>query len=542
MKKKLFLSIAFLTCLLVRAQTEDAWVYFKDKPNANSFLSMPLTMLSQRALDRRARFQIPLDFKDVPIESAYINQIKNNLDIIVKSKSKWLNAVYVSGTQNAIRALTNFNFVSQIDFADRSLNIGAKSVTFQKANQQKDKLAFQSDFNYGISLNQLQMLQGDFLHQKNFTGKGINIAILDAGFPNVNSNQAFKRIMDNNQILWGYNFVDRNNNIYSGHYHGTAVLSTMAGFIEGQLVGSAPDANYYLFITEDATKETPLEESLWVEAAEKADSLGVDIINSSLGYTTFDNSRYNYTYADMDGKTTFISRGAEIAFSRGIIVVNSVGNEGSDSWHYLSAPADAKNVLSVGAVDAFGNIAKFSSFGPSFDGRVKPDVSAQGVGATIITASGNIGSGNGTSFSSPILAGVIASFWQAFPTLTNVEVVKYVKESAHLFLNPTPQEGYGIPNFQKIYNQLFNKLNHPYQFIIYPNPTENSVSLVLPVGVKDAEIFLINDLGKIIIHKTISDVNPTIDISHIVIGYYFLQLKYKENDREQIVVQKLIKK
>ena len=302
-------------------------------------------------------------------------------------------------------------------FANKFITTSAKDQGTQKVIQHKNKLEITTDYNYGNASNQIEMLKGEVLHQNNFTGEGMQIAILDAGFPNVDNFAAFKHIQDNNQILGGYDFVQRNEDFYTGYSHGMSVLSTIAGFLENEFVGTAPDAEFYLFITEDYDNETPLEESLWVEAAEKADSLGVDVINTSLGYTTFDNPNYNYTYNDMDGKTTFISRGAEIAFSRGLLLVNAAGNEGDTLWHYISAPADAESVLSIGAVNAVGTIAPFSSYGPTSDGSIKPDVCAQGSECIHYKCSGNIATSNGTSFASPILAGVITCLWQAFPEM-----------------------------------------------------------------------------------------------------------------------------
>ena len=322
---------------------EDAWVYLKNKPNAATFIATPLTMLSQRALDRRTKQDIAIDSKDVPLDATYYLQIKNATGITVLAKSKWMNAIHVQGTQTAINNLkTTFSFVDTIEFANRALN--AKGVVLQEVTEVKKRNKFaeiSTTFNYGNATNQIEMLKGDFLHQQGFTGTGMHIAVIDAGFPNVNTLAAFKRLRDNNQILGGYDFVNRSTDFYTGHNHGAKVLSDIGAYVENEFVGTAPDASFYLFRTEDASKETPLEETLWVEAAERADSLGVDVINTSLGYTTFDNPNYNYSYADMDGKTTFISRGAEIGVSRGMILVNSAGNEGNDPWKYMGAPSDA---------------------------------------------------------------------------------------------------------------------------------------------------------------------------------------------------------
>ncbi|MBT8316909.1 MAG: S8 family serine peptidase [Lutibacter sp.] len=459
MKKALLIFFLIFSYNQLIAQVEDAWVYFKDKPNEVTYMNSPITMLTQRALDRRSRYNISIDVKDVPIETSYVSQIKNSVGITIKARSKWLNALHVQGSENDIKNLLNLNFVESIYFANKLLNTVGKSANKSEIQPRNKEVELTTQFNYGNATNQIEMLQGHVLHENNFTGEGMQIAVIDAGFPNVDVFPAFQRLRDNNQILGGYDFVNRNDNFYTGYYHGMSVLSTIAGYIDNQFVGTAPDAKFYLFISEDNVNETPLEESLWVEAAERADSLGVDLINTSLGYTTFDNPNYDYEYADMDGQTTFISRGAEIAASRGMIVVNSAGNEGNSSWNYISAPADANSVLSIGAVDAAETIASFSSYGPTSDGRIKPDVCAQGKDVYIINSAGNVAISNGTSFSSPVLTGVVACLWQAFPEKSNTEIIQLVKESSHLFASPTAQEGYGIPNFEAIYSLLSQDVN-----------------------------------------------------------------------------------
>lgn len=537
MKIKLLLFFLFFSLAKLIAQVEDAWVYFSDKPSEAAFVSAPLTMLTQRALDRRTRYNIPIDFKDIPVEASYITQVQNATGISVKAKSKWLNAIHVQGLQSDINNLLNLSFVAQIEYANKSLNTNGKEVVNKIITQKKKSLDFKSDFNYGNASNQIQMLKGDVLHQNNFTGEGIQIAVIDAGFPNVDNFTAFQRIRDNNQILGGYDFVNRSTNFYTGHYHGMAVLSTIAGYIDNEFIGTAPDAKFYLFISEDYLNETPLEESLWVEAAERADSLGVDVINTSLGYTTFDNSNYNHSYSDMDGQTAFISRGAEIAFSRGMIVVNAAGNEGSSSWKYISAPADATSVLSIGAVDALGVIASFSSFGPTPDGRIKPDICAQGANVYIINSSGIIATSNGTSFASPIVTGVIACLWQAFPDKTNTEIIQLVKESSHLYASPTAQEGYGIPNFETVYNVLDIDMNETIEFTLFPNPTNSSINFKFPRNIEKIEVNIYNLLGKKVFQKNIQKNAPVVDISYLSNGIYLVQI---EGDNK-IETLKLIK-
>jgi subtilisin family serine protease len=527
MKKIVYLFV-FLISLQLFAQ-EDAWVYLKDKPAAAEFLNAPLTMLSQRALDRRVKQNIAVDNKDVPMEVNYYSQIKNATGITVLAASKWLNSIHVQGTQTNINNLkTNYSFVDNIEFANKGLNakgvVTRKLPTIKKGNKfEKTK----TDFNYGDATNQISMLKGDYLNEQGHTGSGMQIAVIDAGFPNVNTLAAFERLRDNNQILGGYDFVDRSENFYTGNNHGTNVLSDIGGYIDGQFVGTAPDASFYLFRTEDGANEVPLEESLWVEAAERADSLGVDIINTSLGYTTFDNPNYNYTYADMDGNTTFISRGAEIGASRGMLLVNAIGNSGNSAWKYLGAPADAASVFAVGAVNAIETIASFSSFGPTADSRIKPDVLAHGQSVYVIShITGNPITSNGTSFSSPIMAGVLACFWQAFPNLTNTQVMQRIRESADRYSNPHEQYGYGLPNFETAYATVLKIEEQALikEISIYPNPVTTTFTLkVSNYDVSGLSIQIFSIIGKKVFEKW-NLKNTIIDVSELNSGIYILKI------------------
>ena len=522
--KKIFLMFVILISYLSYSQ-EDAWVYFRDKPNSQYYFSNPLQMLSQRALDRRITQNIPLDILDIPIHQAYIDQISSISGITVKAKSKWLNCLHIRGTQVNIQALSLLSFVDHVSFANRTLNVGGRfsnSTTFNSVNK---VLETQVSYNYGTSANQIQMLNGHLLHQQNYTGTGKIIAVLDAGFPGVDVAQPFQRLRDNNQILGGYNFVDRSSNFYSMSNHGTMVLSTMGGYADNQLVGTAPDASYYLFVTEDTSSENPLEESLWVEAAEMADNLGADVINTSLGYFGYDNPNYSHTYTDMNGITAFSSRGANIAFSRGMIVVVSAGNTGNSANVHIVAPADALHVLTVGAVDSARNYASFSSIGPSFDGRVKPDVMAQGLNAVISNPNGSIAVNSGTSFSGPIIAGMVASFWQAFPTLTNAQIVQFIKESADRFTVPNPQYGYGIPNFQlALTNALSSMQFHSDLISVYPNPVKEVVSFSIPTIGSSKEISIYNSLGQMVINQSSINQIQNISLQSLESGIYFYKI------------------
>ncbi|SHM69541.1 S8 family serine peptidase [Polaribacter sp. KT 15] len=541
--KKLLLFLFAITFFQAKAQ-EDAWLFLKDKPSAETYLENPLLMLSQRALDRRNKLNIAVGLIDVPIENTYIETLKTTNGITVLGASKWLNAVHIQATQSDIEnAKQNLSFIDYIEYANKSLNQAARKGKKIKQNHQNKFNNSMTDFTYGSTKNQIEMLKGDFLHGINLTAKNQIIAVIDAGFPNVNTLQAFQRLRDNDKILGGYDFVERSTDFYSGHNHGTNVLSTIGGYIENEFVGSAPDASFYLFRTENASVEVPLEETLWVEAAERADSLGVDVINTSLGYSTFDNPDYNYNYNDMDGKTTFISRGAEVAANRGILVVNSAGNSGTDSWKYITAPADAASVITVGSVDSNGNISSFSSFGPTSDGRIKPEILAQGTASAIINHTDNsISSASGTSFSAPIMAGLIACLNDTgniiFKTSNKKDQAKQLNnriqklkqsiiESADKFNNPTDQHGYGIPNFETAYNSFLVSLSTENNSIknveVYPNPVLNELNITIDnLHLSETKVTVYTILGK----KILTFENKkNIDVSSLKSGVYLLKIK-----------------
>lgn len=521
MKKIMLLMVLLFTAGLCFAQ-EDAWVYFKDKPDSEFYLSNPSEMLSQKALDRRTKQNIALDEKDVPLHTAYVESIVASPGISVMAKSKWLNALHIRGTKEDILLLQTLEFVSYVEFADKSLNSTSRTSNQQQVVAVKKELETQTDFNYGTSANQIQMLNGHLLHQSNYTGTGMTIAVLDAGFPGVNDTQPFQRLRDNNLIKGGYDYVTRSDNFYGGGTHGTIVLSTMAGFVEGQLAGTAPDAFYYLFRTEDSTSENPVEETYWVEAAEAADSLGVDVINTSLGYFHYDEGRYSYSYENMNGQTAFISRGANVAVSRGMFCVVSAGNSGNTQNPNIGAPADAFNVLTVGAVDANENYAGFSSIGPTYDNRIKPDVMGRGYQDTIATVEGDIGAASGTSFSSPIMAGLVACLWQALPDMTNAELRQLIKESSDRYSTPTHQYGYGVPDFNLA---LQNAMGTDGNFIIYPNPTSGIVHLIFSKNLQNTTVVIFNELGQKVSEQYITLANPFFNISQLATGVYSYSLQ-----------------
>jgi hypothetical protein len=441
------------------AQEEKHVVFLKDKDNNPYSLSDPLAFLTQRSIDRRTNYSIPLDIKDLPVTPSYVSQIAATGATVVYSL-KWFNAVVVNTNNPTIlAAIAALPFV---DHVDQVLPKNPVQVNGESGVKQMDGIPpytltlpvsivenkSTGVINYGDAYNQTHMISVDGLHNLGYTGQGMMIAILDAGFYHVDQIPAFDSLWLNNRILGTRDFNIPGNNVFGDdmHSHGTSVLSTMGANLPGQMVGTAPDASFWLVRTEVGDYEALIEEYNWAGGAEFADSLGVDVINSSLGYTTFDNPVYNHTYADMDGNTTPITRAADLATSRGMIVVNSAGNEGGSPWQYIGAPADGDSVFSIGAVDAYGFYAYFSSTGLTYDGRIKPDVTAQGEETTVIAGWGGVVQGSGTSFSSPIMAGAMACLWQSSPGFSAQQLREAVRYTASHAASPDNQYGWGIPN------------------------------------------------------------------------------------------------
>lgn len=522
--QKLLLLVALSFSFLMNGQTRDALIYFTDKPDVATAIANPITILSQKAIDRKNLHNVTIDERDVPINEMYKTTIKNQPGITVLAKSKWLNAVYVRGNIPNIRSLGNLDFVTQIEFMDRSLN-----RNFQP-KVGKDKFEIENrptDYNYGYASNQLEMIEVDALHDENFDGNGITIAFMDNGYPNVLTNRAYSSMRNEGRLIGTYDFVDRVASPTGTGSHGAATLSTAAALLDGEFVGSAPKAAYHLFITEDGRQESPVEEAWWIEALERADSLGVFVTSTSLGYLDFDVSAYDYTFSELDGFTALGSRGANIGYEKGMLNVVSAGNEGRRSG-YVTSPADAPGAFTVGAVDMYGNYAEFSSRGPNASGRIKPDVMAQGEGTAIVSEYGNVTYSNGTSFSGPIIAGAMASLWQAAPHLKNEVIMQAVRESADRYNNPTDEMGYGIPNFSNaltaiqtlgIEDQMHRKL-----FSVYPNPVVNELNISFPENIGKATIAVYNVLGKKIMEQEVTSETNKMNLSHLNSGVYLVSI------------------
>ncbi len=456
------LKIGLLLILFFSANVAKAQKYlvrFTDKNYSSYSLSNPSAYLSQRAIDRRNRYAITLDSTDLPVSATYLDSLRSVPGITVLNASKWLNQVSIQVSNSAaLSRISLFPFVaatSQItsrirknSYADFA--ISGKISRKRKASKSLKKEQTTADFfDYGRTFSQIHLHNGEFLHNIGLRGQGMIIGMLDAGYQNYTSLWAFDSININRQILGTWDFITNNAIVEDDNAHGMQCFSVIAGNIPGTFIGTAPKAGFYLFRTENVSSEYPIEEHDWVCGAERLDSAGGDVISSSLGYFRFDNPRLNYSYANMNGNTTIAARGADLAAKKGILVVNSIGNEGISTWKYLTTPADGDSVLAVGAVNVIGQSAALSSYGPSSDGQIKPDVVAVGVETWIQNPNNTIGTGSGTSFSCPILAGLATCLWQGFQEYNNMSIINALRSSGSNVSNPNDRIGYGIPDVRK---------------------------------------------------------------------------------------------
>lgn len=451
-------------CLLIflsTAQTGNAQsnryiIKFKDKGTNPYLLSQPSAYLSSRAIDRRARYHITVDSTDLPVTPRYVDSVRLAGAVTILNVSKWLNSVSIQTTDAAALAKINsFPFVQTSSPAAARIAWGRKKFEeepVQKPSPAHRETGIASDFfDYGSSFMQIHIHNGEFLHNIGLRGEGMQLGVLDAGFQNYLTVRAFDSARANGQILGTWDFVAKETSVNEDNAHGMQCLSTMAANIPGEFVGTAPKALFYLFRSEDASSEYLIEEHNWVCAAERVDSAGGDLISSSLGYNIFDAplAAQSHTYADLNGNTTMAALGADLAAKKGILVVNSAGNEGGNSWGKIITPADGDSVMAVGAVNAAGVPAGFSSRGPSSDGQVKPDVASVGVATVVQYPNNSIGTNNGTSFSAPNLAGLAACLWQGFPEFNNMKIIYALQRAGSRAAHPNDTIGYGIPDVKK---------------------------------------------------------------------------------------------
>ena len=451
MKKLVLLVFALNICLGTFAQftPEDTLKYrisLKDKAATDYSLQKPEMYLSKKSIERRKRQGLEIDSTDLPVCKKYVDAIrKKGVHVLVTGK--WDNFVTVSCNDSMLIAeIAGLPFVRS---TERVWRVVAKRASERDSLINKP---LRTDSLYGPAITQIKMSHADRLHEAGFKGQGMTIAVIDAGFHNVDKIEAMKNI----NILGTRDFVNPEADIYAESSHGMSVLSCMAMNQPNVMIGTAPEASYWLLRSEDEYSENLVEQDYWAAAIEFADSVGVDLVNTSLGYYSFDDPTKNYRYRDLNGHYALMSREAAKAADKGIVVVCSAGNSGSGSWKKITPPGDAENVITVGAVNKYGVLAPFSSVGNTADGRVKPDVVAVGLGSDVMGTDGNLRHANGTSFSSPIMCGMVACLWQACPELTAKEIIELVRRSGDRAVFPDNIYGYGIPDLWKAYQSTVN--------------------------------------------------------------------------------------
>ena len=544
-------SIYFLVFLLsfgwtTKGLAQDRYaVFFKFKPQKEYSLGSPSKFLTEKAIQRRAREKFPLDSLDLPVTASYIQGI-SSLSQELLYASKWLNAAVVVTDAEGKKKMEGLPFVQKVDWVAKGFisRTGNRNSTGVIASTPK-KWAIEESYREAAAYDfQNELLGIPAMHQAGFTGKGITVAVFDSGFPGLDKASAFSHVFTNSQVLGQLNVVRPwNKDVFRDNEHGTQVASLILANQAGTLVAGAHQAKVIFAITEDVATEYPIEELNWVRAAEYADSLGVDIINSSLGYLDFDEPSLTYTKSQLDGKTTYVTRGATLAAKRGILVVNSVGNYGSAGSSSLVAPADADGILAVGAVNSSSTVSSFSSRGPTADGRIKPELVAFGQSPVLIRGSGQVGAASGTSFSAPQIAALAAGLWQAKPEWTKDELLTNLLKSGSQYATPDQNLGYGIPNFRSAFYGKLLGLNEEVELgsNIYPNPLRTE-SLSIRFG-KELRMTLqiLDSSGRKVVER-VGERSAVKDpylfnLADLSSGIYFIQLL----DGKEIAYKKLIK-
>lgn len=518
--------VLFLLSWSSVAQVNRYMVFFNDKNGTPHSVSSPLTFLSQRAIDRRAAQNISIIEEDLPVTPLYVQSIRD-AGVTVLYKTKWMNGVLVECTSSDATSIAGLAFVKSVEQVAPG---GRPPTNGRKRSSRKFNDASAS---VQVTDMQISMLGMEEMHASGYRGEGMLMAIIDAGFPGADTISFFRHVFDDGRFHaeGSYDFVFGLSNVFD-HYsepdqrHGTWVWSTIAAFKKDVFTGGAYKADFVLFVTEDTPTEYRIEEYNWLFAAERADSLGVDIISTSLGYNTFDDSNMNYSKPQMDGETAVITRASAMAANKGMAVVVSAGNEGNNSWGIITAPADGKNILAVGSVSASGVRSSTSSKGPSADGRFKPDVAAMGSSVSVVLANGTLGTQSGTSFAAPLMASLVAGYWQKLPDLTAQQLLDTIRRRGNQFDNPDNFLGFGIPSF---YSSVTTAVNKPIEnFVnIYPNPVSSEVWLEFLDG-KDLNFktLLVDARGAVqTLHPNqLEKQKFQIDLSNQPAGIYLLKL------------------
>ncbi len=446
---------ALLFCASLLAQEDKYWVRFTDKSGTPYSVEEPLEFLSEAAVERRKKQGVPIDREDLPVDPSYRDSILAHPSVELLHSSRWFNAITVHCPDSV-----HMDTVSDLGFVKGSRKVKSFGVADLDGAGKKELVAREREKSMrktgqkkgpGAASRQLSMMGLDHLHALGYKGEGIRIAVLDAGFPGVKDMKGFADLFEEARYIGGLDAVEGDGSPFHAHPHGRSVLSILAGQKKGLYRGSAVDASYILCRTENASSEHRVEEHNWVAAAEFADSAGADILTTSLGYTIFDDSSDSYDKDDMDGNTAMITRGADIAASKGILVVNSAGNYGASSWGIVGAPADGDRVMAVGSVDSNSALSDFSSRGPTSDGRIKPELLAMGEGTAYLGGDGAVYRGNGTSFSAPLISGGAACLWSAHPDLSAMELFDLMLENASQYSQPDNERGYGVPDLYSAY-------------------------------------------------------------------------------------------
>ena len=524
--------------------TDIYWVQFTDKANSPYSIDNPEAFLSQRALQRRANQGIGIDEYDLPVNPQYLQAVAScGAELI--NPSKWLNGVSVHVTNpSVIDAINALDFVEVVRNCPNNPKAQERKESWL-ANEMKPVEGNRGMHGfYGGAELQVTQLNVNLLHDLGYDGTGVVIAVLDGGFEGTPSHTCFNNMRQEGRLLGVRDFVYGSETVYSQSTHGTSCLSTMAAYEPNEMVGTAPKASYYLFHTEDGRSENIVEEYNWVSGAEYADSLGVDICSTSLGYIDFDMSQWDHPFAHYDGRTAPMTIGSEIAASRGMICVTSAGNEG-DGVCTLGIPGDAEHILTIGAVDGSGNRAWFSSVGPTYDGRIKPDVMAMGEGTYVATNGWwPYYNGDGTSFSCPVMAGAVACLRQAYPNATVHEICDVVRSCGNRADNPDSQYGYGIPDFSQALEMLAvnENVNTASEIIaLYPNPSHGQVKVELKAG-SMASVEVYDYQGRHIYSHSFNGLNHTSledYLNTLKSGVYFINAKSElGNQTIKLVVTK----
>ena len=491
------------------------YIQFTDKSNSPYSIDNPGEFLTQRALDRRNRQGIVINENDIPVNQVYIQGVAD-IGVDILNPTRWLNGVTVFtedlGLIEQIEALPYVSGSVKFNYSENFNNEKFKEidVDLENGNFSSRNNNSTSSLNYGLAYGQIEQLNGIPLHDAGYQGEGMVIAILDAGFTGALTHPVLEYLWENDRILGSKDFVYIGGSVFNDSEHGKMVLSCMGANLSGEMIGTAPEAEYWLLRSEESPHENVIEEYNWMSAAEFADSVGADIINSSLGYIDFDNPIFDHPHSAMNGDSTVVTRAADIAASKGILVVNSAGNSGTDSnFPWIGAPADGDSVLTIGAVKLNGQRASFSSIGPTADGRIKPTVMACGQGATIATGTTNISTtGNGTSFSSPILAGMSACLWQSHPDMTMMEIYESIRESGSLVSDPNDLMGWGIPNFNEA-DSILTAITPPSystEFVkASPVPFVNKLHVSVNIdSAENVSVEIFNIAGNLVLSSTVS--------------------------------------